>query len=168
MNFKILVDHAVFGIRAHRCAAEDVRGGGQVEQILADGAERHTIRAFGKFLGHFMRAFHLRVDGVAGFFFRDHAGAEKCENTFAHFETHTIIRVLHHEQDGHIVRPAWQNERLCKVNGMSERPAKEIENAAWDAEVLVDQRRSKETHERRAIRVTNWLDACDLVVVIDR
>jgi hypothetical protein len=73
-----------------------------------------------------VRAFHLRVDLVAGFFICHHAGAEESEQAASNAKAHSVIRVLHDEQDGHIVRPAGQEQCFSKINGMGESPAKKF------------------------------------------
>ncbi len=167
MHFKVSIHDTLEGVRTDGHPAQDVGGGGQVQQVLADRAEGNPVRPPGKLAGQFVGAFHLGADLVAGLAFSDHAAAEQGEKAAPHAETHAVIGMLHHQQDGDIVRPARQEHGPGKVKRMGKSPAQEAQNPHGDADIGVDQGGSQEAHQRRAVGVADRFDAGDRVQVID-
>ena len=94
-----------------------------------------------------MGTLYLRVNLEAMFLLSHQAPAEQSKPTSSNAEAHTIICVLHHEQNGHVVSPARQDQRLCKIDRMCQHPAKKFQNADRHADVGIDQRRGQEAHE---------------------
>lgn len=159
VHLEVQVYDAFLGVQADGAAAQDVGGGGRVEQRLVDGPGGHPVGFLCKGFDHLVADLYFGGDGVLLVRLGDQPPAEEGEEASSQAQAHEVVLGLHHQEDGGAARPARHEEGADGVQGVADQSPDYVQDPNRDAVARIYQGSRQGAGEPGTSLVAHRLDA---------